>query len=128
MLASYLAFSSAPGGVTWHCYNVVLPCCVLLLHNWYDKKPPTPFHCPHNPTYKSFPSDPQNHHNYYSHSPREARGPQGPRLGRPRVSSQAWLQVQCSFHFPGLSCKEPLSLLFQDLHFTGEKSDPCKFT
>lgn len=27
-------------------------------------------------------------------------------------------------YFLGLSCKEPLRLLFQILHFTGEKSDP----
>lgn len=34
---------------------------------------------------------------------------------------KAWSQIQCSFYFLGLSCKEPLRLLFQILHFNRRK-------
>lgn len=39
---------------------------------------------------------------------------------------KAWSRIQCSFYFLGLSCKEPLRLLFQILHFNRRKIWPLK--
>lgn len=102
-----MAFSSVPVGghlALWHC------CVRYMTTHWHDQESQNPFHCPLNPTYKSFASD-------LRMTIIIIPVLQG-------VSSQAWPQAQCSSNFSGLSCKGPLSFLFQVLHFTGEKLTP----